>query len=55
MAGFTQFSVGHLCGKVGYIPIEELLSNKYSNRVDASNKTWLRLLAGNGQPSFLND
>ena len=25
MAGYTQFSVGHVCGKLAYLPIEELL------------------------------
>ncbi|MFN9908970.1 MAG: hypothetical protein ACK56F_23080, partial [bacterium] len=48
MAGFTQFSVGHVCGKIAYIPITEILSTKYSNRVEPSNKTWLRVIAGNG-------
>ncbi|CAD8131465.1 unnamed protein product [Paramecium pentaurelia] len=55
MAGFSGFTVGHVNNRLAYIPIEELLSGKYSNRVVADSREWQRLLASTGQPSFLNN
>lgn len=40
MAGFSGFTVGHVNNRVTYIPIEELLSGKYTNRVTANSRTW---------------
>ena len=40
MAGFTAFSTGLVSNTVCYIPIEELLSNKYVNRVNINNRNW---------------
>lgn len=48
MAGFSGFTVGHVNNKLAYIPIEELLSGKYSNRVVADSREWQRLLASTG-------
>ena len=38
----------HVCEKIVYIPVEEMLSSDYTNRVTTDNRIWLRLLAGNG-------
>jgi len=37
------------------IPLEEILSGNYKNRVTSGNKNWQRLLASNGQPSFIKE
>ncbi|EAR97364.2 6-phosphofructokinase (macronuclear) [Tetrahymena thermophila SB210] len=55
MAGFTGFSIGHVHNKTCFIPLEEMLSGNYRNRIVASNKNWQRLLASTGQPSFINE
>ena len=55
MAGFTGFTTGHVNNKIVYIPIDELLSGKYANKVQADSRDWQRLLASTGQPSFVND
>ena len=54
MAGFTGFSIGHVNHKTVFIPIDELISGKYSSGIDANNRNWQRLIASNGQPSFIN-
>jgi 6-phosphofructokinase 1 len=55
MAGFTYFSSGIVNNKTCFIPIEEIISKKYSNRIQPHDRAWQRLLASTGQPSFLND
>lgn len=35
------------------IPIEEII--KFSRNVEPSDRAWQRLIAGTGQPSFLNE
>lgn len=45
MAGYTQFSVGHVCTNVVYIPVSEMLSKEYTNSVTPDNRNWLRLMA----------
>ena len=55
MAGFSGFTTGHVNNKVAFIPIDELLSGNYANRVQPDSRNWQRLLASTGQPSFLND
>ena len=55
MAGFTGFSVGHVNNHVVLIPLSEMNSGKYTNRILANDRHWQRLLASTGQPSFLND
>jgi 6-phosphofructokinase 1 len=55
MAGFTGFAIGHVSNKTCFIPLEEMVSGDYSNRISLANIEWQRLLAGTGQPSFLND
>jgi 6-phosphofructokinase 1 len=55
MAGFTGFTTGHVNNKVAFIPIDELLSGKYPNKVQPDSRIWQRLLASTGQPSFLNN
>lgn len=52
MAGFTNFTVGHINGTPAMIPISSLGK---PNRVSKSNRAWQRLLAQTMQPSFLND
>ena len=44
MAGFTAFSAGLVNNSVCYIPIEELFSGNYVNRVNINNRNWQRLL-----------
>ncbi|CAD8152339.1 unnamed protein product [Paramecium octaurelia] len=55
MAGFTGFAVGHVSNKTCMIPLNEMNSGNYANRITPSNISWQRLLAGTGQPSFLNN
>ncbi len=52
MSGFTAFTVGHINQITALIPITSL---KKSNRVSKDNRSWQRLLATTGQPTFLND
>ena len=40
MAGFSGFTVGHVNNRIAVIPIEELLSGKYSNRVVSDSREW---------------
>ena len=44
MAGYTAFSAGLVNNSVCYIPIEELFSGNYVNRVTMNNRNWQRLL-----------
>lgn len=57
MAGFTGFSAGHVNNKVAYIPIEDIVSDKYKHakRIQPNDRAWQRLIASTGQPSFLNN
>lgn len=55
MAGYTGFSVGHVNNRTVFIPIEEIVSNKYANRILPYDRAWQRLLASTGQPSFINE
>ena len=55
MAGFTGFSVGHVNNKTVFIPIDEIVSKNYANKILPCDRTWQRLLASTGQPSFIND
>jgi 6-phosphofructokinase 1 len=52
IAGFTNFTVGHINGTPAMIPISALGK---PNRVGKSNRAWQRLLALTEQPSFQND
>jgi len=52
MAGYTNFTVGHINGTPAMIPISALGK---PNRVEKSNRAWQRLLAQTCQPSFLNE
>ena len=54
MAGFTGFSVGHVNNNLVFIPLQEIISNKYTNTIQSNDRHWQRLLASTGQPSFLN-
>lgn len=36
MAGFTCFAVGHVSNKTCYIPLEEMCSGNYSNRIQVT-------------------
>lgn len=57
MAGFTGFSAGHVNNKVAFIPIEAIVSDKYKHakRIQTNDRSWQRLIASTGQPSFLTD
>ena len=57
MAGFTGFSAGHVNNKVAFIPIGDIVSDKYkyAKRIQPNDRAWQRLIASTGQPSFLND
>ena len=48
MAGYTQFSVGHVCENIVMIPVTEMLNSEYTNRVTIDNRVWMRLITGNG-------
>jgi 6-phosphofructokinase 1 len=52
MAGYTGFAAGHVTNKNVMIPINEMLSGNYSNRILKHSPDWQRLLATTGQPSF---
>jgi 6-phosphofructokinase 1 len=51
MAGYTAFTVGHINQYVAMIPISALGK---PNRITKSNRSWQRVLAYTGQPSFQN-
>ena len=55
MTGFTGISMGLVNKNVVMIPAEEILHEKYSNQILPNDRTWQRLLASTGQPSFIND
>ncbi len=57
MAGYTGFSAGHVNNKVAFIPIGDIVSDKYKHakRIQPNDRAWQRLIASTGQPSFLND
>ena len=55
MAGFTGFSVGHVNNKTVFIPIDEIVSKNYANKIMPYDISWQRLLASTGQPSFINE
>ena len=55
MAGFTSFCLGLVNKNIVMIPTEEILLEKYSNQILPNDRTWQRLLASTGQPSFIND
>lgn len=57
MAGFSGFSVGHVNNRVAFIPIQDIVSDKYKDakRIQPNDRAWQRLIASTGQPSFLND
>lgn len=38
MAGFTGFSVGHVNNHVVFIPLNEIISEKYKNRILADDR-----------------
>jgi 6-phosphofructokinase 1 len=38
-AGFTGFTIGHVNNKTAFIPIDELLSGNYTNRIEG---TWVK-------------
>ena len=49
-AGFTAFTVGPVNGYNVYIPIEDVVN--VQNKVDTSDRLWLRLVSATGQPRF---
>lgn len=55
MAGFTSVCLGLVNRNVVMIPAEEMLHEKYANQILPNDRTWQRLLASTGQPSFIND
>lgn len=55
MAGFSNFSIGMVCNRTCFIPIGVLTSLAGQVRIQPNDRRWQRLLAGLGQPSFLND
>jgi hypothetical protein len=55
MAGFTGFTVGHINNSVAMIPLSAINDAGGKNKVTKNYRGWQRLLAGTGQPFFLND
>lgn len=53
MSGWTGFTIGNVHDRTCYIPLTEIISRK--NQIDTNDRSWQRLLASTGQPSFLND
>jgi 6-phosphofructokinase 1 len=51
MAGFTGFLVGHVNKALAMIPVEVLFGKK--GVVNVKGKAWQRMLAGTGQPDFM--
>jgi len=55
MAGFTGFACGIANKSTVLIPVEEVLSNRYSRCILPNDANWQRLLSSNLQPCFIND
>lgn len=53
MAGWTGFTTGNLNNRSCYIPLSDVI--KGNARLSPSDRKWQRLLAGTGQPSFINE
>lgn len=53
MAGFTNFTCGIIRGISVNLPIE-LVGDGQKNKIEYKDRAWQRLLAGTGQPSFVN-
>ncbi|EGR33429.1 phosphofructokinase family protein, putative [Ichthyophthirius multifiliis] len=54
MAGFTGFTVGHINGRLSYIPLDEICKENSTRRIKPEDRAWQRLLASTGQPTFLS-
>lgn len=54
MSGHTGFSTGLVRKSMCYIPIETLMQAG-SRKVEIRNRVWLRLVALNRQPDFVNE
>ena len=53
MSGWTGFTVGTVCDRSCYIPLTEITNGKRS--IEPMDRSWQRLLASTGQPSFINE
>jgi len=53
MSGWTGFTIANVNDQTCYIPLSEIISSK--RQIEENDRTWQRLLASTGQPSFLND
>ena len=54
MYGFTGFSIGSIRNSLCLIPLTTMIMAA-SNRVQVRSRKWLRLVAVNDQPNFVND
>jgi 6-phosphofructokinase 1 len=54
MYGFQGFSTGSVRNSICYIPLTTMILAK-TNRVSVRSRPWLRLVAVNDQPCFVND
>lgn len=54
MYGYQSFSTGQVCNSVCYIPLQTMILAK-TNRVSVRSRPWLRLVAINDQPCFVNE
>lgn len=54
MCGYTNFMIGSITNKTVMIPMQEVISGNYSDRLVESSDYWTRLLLMTCQPSFRN-
>jgi len=54
MFGYQGFSTGMVCNSICYIPLQTMILAK-TNRVSVRSRPWLRLVAVNDQPCFVNE
>ncbi|KAL4449228.1 hypothetical protein ABPG74_015610 [Tetrahymena malaccensis] len=55
MAGFTGFAVVIVHHKTAFVPLSEMVSGHYENKLVPHNRHWQRVLAQTLQPSFINN
>ena len=55
MAGYTNFMIGSIMGRTVYLPLLEITSGNYSDRLTEGSSQWTRLLLTTCQPSFRNN
>ena len=55
MAGYTGVAIGVVNNRTCIIPLSELNSGLYPNKLRPNDRAWQRLLASTGQGAFINE